>query len=76
MIKFKYWKIYIERIYSTTSSQINSILDSLDRTCFPLLNEYKFIRLSYVMVSDLHWINSDFLILMFIIIKKNLNLYN
>ena len=39
---------YVGRIYSATSNSIHAILSSLDRSSSPLLNEYKFIRLSYV----------------------------
>ena len=41
----------IERNYSATSDSIHAIVGSLDRSRFPLPNEYKFIRLAYIHVK-------------------------
>jgi hypothetical protein len=67
---------YIERVYSATSDSIHTILGSLVRSGVSLLNEYKFIRLSYVdgelFTTLSQELNYDFLILVFFIIKVKL----
>ena len=39
---------YIERNYLQSSDLIHTILGLLDRSQFPLSNEYKFIRVAYM----------------------------
>ena len=39
---------YIERNYSQSSDSIHAILGLLDRSQFPLSNEYKFIHVAYM----------------------------
>jgi hypothetical protein len=45
-LKFK--NKYIERNYSQSGDSIHSVLGLLDRSWFPLSNEYKFIRVAYI----------------------------